>query len=94
MLCFIGSHLGFKKHYEAEVSHLKMSREGVHIWACPLDKSADSIMSGHAPVMSNAIYKTSFVVTMKPKAPVNHWRTAQHLNKLMTVLNLNLKPGL
>lgn len=44
--------------------------------------------------MCNAIYKTSFVVTMKPKPPVNHWWTAQHLNKLMAALKLNLKPGL
>lgn len=46
--------------------------------------SADSILSGHAPVMSDSTCETSFAVTMKWKAPVNHWRTVQHLNKLQT----------
>lgn len=62
----------------------------VYAWVYLLDISADSIMLGHAPVMSNAVYKTCFEVTMKQKPLVNHCQTAQHLNKLhAVVLNLN-----
>lgn len=62
---------------------------------CVPSSSADSILSGHSSVMSNTIYKRIFGVTMKQKAPVNHWRTEQHLNKLQTTaLNRNLASGL
>lgn len=62
----------------------------VYAWVYLHDISADSIMLGHSPVMSNAVYKTRFEVTMTQKPLVNHCQTTQHLNKLhAAVLNLN-----